>query len=182
VFALSGWDLCGMLTLPRQRIPELLSTGDVRWLHRAAYDLMDYRPQDTESPSRIPRGESLYGSLPEQLRDADSFASRLARILRARAHYRIATSVQVDVPPPGDSAMLVMVHRLDTGRMQITVLNFADRAITGQVASGHLPAGAAVTDMFTGKRIARVDQDQAFPLSLQPHQGMSLLVGPPLSR
>ena len=171
-----------MLTLPRQRITELLSSGDVRWLHRAAYDLMDYRPHDTESPSGIPRGDTLYGSLPEQLRDTDSFASRLAGILRARAHHRIATSVQVDVPPPGDKAMLVMVHRLDTGRMQTTVLNFADRAVTGQVTSGHLPAGAAVTDMFTGKRITRVDQEKAFTLSLQPHQGMSLLVGPPLSR
>jgi hypothetical protein len=62
------------------------------------------------------------------------------------------------------------------------VLNSADGAVTGLVASGHLPAGAAVTDMFTGKRITRVDRDQAFTLSLQPHQGMSLLVGPPLSR
>ena len=45
------------------------------------------------------------------------------------------------MPPAGDNAMLVMVHRLDTGRMQTTVLTFADRAVTGQVASGHLPAG-----------------------------------------
>ena len=136
VFALSGWDLCGMLTLPRQRIPALLSSGDVRWLHRAAYDLMNYRPEARESPSRIPRGTSLYGSLPEQLRDADSFASRLARVLQVRARHRIATSVQLDVPPADDEAMLVMVHLLDTGRMQATVLNFADRTVTGRVISG----------------------------------------------
>jgi trehalose synthase len=182
VFALSGWDLCGMLTLPRQSVPALLSSGDVRWLNRAAYDLMDYRPDATESPSKIPRGTSLYGSLPQQLQDAGSFACRLADILKIRAHYRIAASVQLDVPPVDDKAVLVMVHRLDTGRIQATVLNFADRTVTGRVSSEHLPAGAAVTDMLTGKRITRTDENHACTLSLQPHQGMSLLLGSPQSR
>ena len=182
VFALSGWDLCGMLTLPRRKIPGLLSTGDTRWLHRAAYDLMDYRPAATESPSKIPRGTSLYGSLPYQLADPNSFASQLARILEVRAHHRIATSVQLAVPPAGDRAVLVMVHLLDTGRTQATVLNFADRLATARVVVDHLPAGATVTDTFTGKRVARIDQHHACTLSLQPHQGMSLLVSSPPSQ
>ena len=182
VFALSGWDLCGMLTLPRSTIPNLLSSGDTRWTHRAAYDLMDYRPAATESPSRIPRGASLYGSLPTQLTDANSFAARLARILEVRAGHRIATSVQVDVPLPADPAMLVMIHLLDTGRMQATVLNFADRVVTGPLVSAHLPAGAVVTDMFTHKRVARIDEHGACTVSLQAYQGMSLLIGSPPSR
>ena len=62
VFALSGWDLCGMLTLERSKVSRLLASGDTRWIHRAAYDLMDYRPEATESPSKMPRGSSLYGS------------------------------------------------------------------------------------------------------------------------
>ena len=40
VFALSGWDLCGMLTLKRSQVSGLLAQGDTRWIHRAAYDLM----------------------------------------------------------------------------------------------------------------------------------------------
>lgn len=36
VFALSGWDLCGMLTLPQDEVAELLEGGDTRWIHRAA--------------------------------------------------------------------------------------------------------------------------------------------------
>ena len=36
VFALSGWDLCGMLTLPADEVAELLESGDTRWIHRAA--------------------------------------------------------------------------------------------------------------------------------------------------
>jgi trehalose synthase len=178
VFALSGWDLCGTLTLPRAAIPGLLRSGDSRWINRAAYDLMDYRPQADESPSRIPRGTSLYGSLPHQMQDAGSFASRLCRILAVRTRYRIAASVQVDVPPASDKAMLVMVHQLDTGRLQATVLNFAHRPIAGRVSSDHLSAGAAVIDMMTDGQVAQVDDDHGFTIALKPHQGRSLLVVP----
>jgi trehalose synthase len=176
VFALSGWDLCGMLTLQRSEVSRLIGAGDTRWIHRAAYDLMNYRPQATESASGIPRGMCLYGSLPEQLSDRDSFVSRLREMLTVRTRYRIATCVQVDVPPVTDKAMLVMVHRLDTGQPQVTVLNFADRPIAGRVTSEHLPPGGTVVDMFTDRVIAGVDRDRSFAVSLAPHQGMSLLL------
>src|SRR3712207_1373895 len=35
VFALSGWDLCGMLTLEQSEVAPLLATGDTRWIHRS---------------------------------------------------------------------------------------------------------------------------------------------------
>jgi trehalose synthase len=178
VFALSGWDLCGMLTLQRSKIARLLASGDTRWIHRAAYDLMDYQPEATESPSKMPRGASLYGSLPEQLQDPNSFASRLREVLAVRTRYRIATSVQVDVPEVSNQAMLVMVHRLDTGQLQLTVLNFANQSMVGSVRSEHLAPGAEVIDMCTDQAIAEVDHDHAFAVSLEPHQGMSLLTIP----
>ena len=178
VFALSGWDLCGMLTLERSTVSRLLASGDTRWIHRAAYDLMGYQPEATESPSKMPRGTSLYGSLPEQLQNPNSFASRLRDLLAVRTRHGIATSVQVDVPEVSDKAMLVMVHLLDTRQLQVTVLNFSSRSIAGSVRSEHLPPGAAVIDMVTDQVIAEVDHDHAFAVSLEPHQGMSLLATP----
>jgi trehalose synthase len=178
VFALSGWDLCGMLTLERSKVSRLLAAGDTRWIHRAAYDLMDYQPEATESPSKIPRGSSLYGSLLDQLQDANSFAARLREVLAVRSRYRIATSVQVDVPEVSNQAMLVMVHRLATGQLQVTVLNFANQSIVGCVRSEHVAPGAEVIDMCTDHVIAAVDHDHAFAVSLEPHQGMSLLTIP----
>jgi len=178
VFALSGWDLCGMLTLERSKVSRLLASGDTRWIHRAAYDLMDYQPEATESPSKMPRGVDLYGSLPEQLQDPNSFASRLREVLAVRSRYRISTSVQVDVPDVPDEAMLVMVHLLNTGRLQVTVLNFSNRSIAGRVKSEHLAPGAAVIDMCTDQVIAEVDPEQTFAVSLEPHQGMALLTVP----
>jgi trehalose synthase len=176
VFALSGWDLCGMLTLERSKVSRLLASGDTRWIHRAAYDLMDYQPEATESPSRMPRGASLYGSLPEQLEDTNSFASRLRDILGVRTRHGIATGVQVEVPEVSNKAMVVMVHLLDTRQRQVTVLNFSGQSIVGSVRSEQLPPHAAVADMLTDQAIAEVDHDHTFAVSLDPHQGMSLLV------
>jgi trehalose synthase len=178
VFAMSGWDLCGVLTLEWSRVARLLASGDTRWIHRAAYDLMDYQPEATESPSKMPRGTSLYGTLPEQLQEPGSFASRLREVLAVRSRYRISTSVQVDVPDVPDKAMLVMVHLLDIGQLQVTVLNFSNRSVAGSVKSEHLPPGAAVIDLSTDQVIAEVDPEQTFAVSLEPHQGMALLTVP----
>src|SRR6201991_1970899 len=87
VFALSGWDLCGMLTLPPDDVSELLSSGDTRWINRPAHDLMGANPRATKSAAGMPRGTSLYGPLPEQLDDEASFARQLQAILAVRERY-----------------------------------------------------------------------------------------------
>jgi trehalose synthase len=175
VFALSGWDLCGMLTLDRKQVSRLLADGDTRWIHRAAYDLMDYRPHAHESLSQMPRGVSLYGSLPAQLQDSTSFARRLAEILAVRKRYGIATSIQLDVPHVSNKAMLVMVHQL-TDAEQVTVLNFSAHAIAGSVSSEALVPGSVLVDMFTDEEVGEVDDLHTFAISLEPHEGKSLLV------
>ena len=177
VFAFSGWDLGGLLTLEPSQVSWMLATGDTRWINRGAYDLMDYQPDAAEAESKVPRAVSLYGSLPEQLDDANSFVSRLRDILAVRARYGIATSTQVDVPPVSDKAMLVMVHRLDSGVTQVTVLNFSSHPVRGTVTSEHLPPGSKVIDMFTNHVLTEVDKACSFGVRLRPYQGMALLIG-----
>ncbi|BBY29055.1 maltose alpha-D-glucosyltransferase [Mycolicibacterium sediminis] len=177
VFALSGWDLCGMLTLDPAEITQLLREGDTRWIHRAAHDLMGTNPGATSSAAGMPRGRSLYGSLPEQLADDTSFARQLQAILKVRSHFGIATSRQLDIPEVSHRGMLVLVHQLaDEGRYQLTVLNFANEDIAGTVRSEAIPAGASVTDMFTGHPVATVDDLNSFAVEMPAHHGMSLLV------
>jgi trehalose synthase len=175
VFALSGWDLCGMLTLNRKQVSSLVAEGDTRWIHRSAYDLMDYRPDATESLSRLPRGTSLYGSLPAQLEDPTSFACRLRDILAVRKRYGIATAIQLDVPQVSHKAMLVMVHQLSDAE-QVTVLNFSSQEISGSVLSEHLVPGSGLVDMFTDEVVGEVDDLHSFFVTLGPHEGRSLLV------
>lgn len=182
VFALSGWDLCGMLTLPPEDVRELLRGGDTRWIHRAAHDLMGVNPKATHSSAGMPRGRSLYGSIPEQLADETSFLRQLQAILAVRTHFGIATSTQVDIPEVSHRAMLVMVHQLaDPHQLQLTVLNFANTEIAGTVRSEFLPPDAVVSDMFSGKVIAHVDDLHSFPAELPAHHGMSLLVQRPVA-
>ena len=182
VFALSGWDLCGMLTLPAEEVADLLRGGDTRWIHRAAHDLMGVNPQATNSMAGMPRGRSLYGPIPEQLADDTSFLRQLQAILRVRSHYGIATSEQIDIPDVSHRGMLVMVHQLDDlNRFQLTVLNFANEQVAGTVRSKKLPSGAHVSDMFTGEEVGVVDDLNSFAVELHPHQGASLLVEQPVT-
>jgi trehalose synthase len=176
VFALSGWDLTGMLTLPPDEVAELLDHGDTRWIHRAAHDLMGAAPGATRSAAGMPRGRSLYGTIPEQLDDEASFLRQLQAILAVRTHYGIATAQQVDVPDVSHRGLLVLVHRLDADRLHVGVLNFGAEPVTGTVRSGHLVPGATVSDMFTNRAVAVVDDLHSFAVDLEAHQGHALLV------
>jgi trehalose synthase len=180
VFSLSGWDLLGMLTLPPEEITALLATGDTRWIHRSAYDLMGFQSDPDRPRVGMPKAVSLYGPLPEQLKDQWSFVSQLQRILELRNRYDIAISTQVDVPEVSNKAMLVMVHRLaNPDDHQVTVLNFGSEPIVGTINSTHLSPGSAVLDMFTDEVIGEVDDLHSFSIALDGHQGRSLFVSPP---
>ncbi|WP_458780389.1 maltose alpha-D-glucosyltransferase [Arthrobacter sp. D3-16] len=181
VFALSGWDMVGMTTLDRSQVSELTAQGDTRWINRGAHDLMGTNAEATVSASGMPRARSLYGPLPEQLKDDQSFARRLQRILKVREEWGIATSLLLDVPDVSHRGLLVMVHRLASGQIQVTVLNFSGESITGSVHSTHLEAGAQVQDLFTEKAVGQVDDLHSFFIELGPYQGTALLIEEPVS-
>jgi trehalose synthase len=180
VFALSGWDLCGMLTLPPDEVSALLEQGDTRWIHRAAHDLMGVNPRAQRSSAGMPRGRSLYGPLPEQLDDETSFARQLQAILAVRKRHGVAVSRQVDVPDVAHKSMLVMVNQLtDPAELQLTVLNFADETMAGTVRSEWLAPGASIVDCFSGEPVGVVDDLSSFFVELKPYAGRSLLARAP---
>lgn len=176
VFALSGWDLAGMLTVEASAVADLIADGDTRWLNRGGHDLRGVDEPSTER--RMPAGRSLYGTLAEQLSDQDSFASGLRRILEVRSRHGIATATQLDVPDVSNKAELVMVHELPDGLLQLTALNFSSEPINGSIRSEQIPAGARLTDMFTGEELGNVDDLHSFSLELDGYSGRSLLVTP----
>jgi trehalose synthase len=186
VFALSGWDLTGALTLPADEVRALIASGDTRWIERGAHDLLDAAPDAVRSASGIPRARTLYGPLPLQLDDPASFASGLRQVLAVRRAHGIATASQIDIPSVGHPSMLVLVHRLDDGDasvpdapLQLTVLNFSGEAIDGTVRSDYLVPRSGAVDAETGEPVARVDDLQSFPLHLEPYEGRFLLFEAP---
>ncbi|MGX1163138.1 maltose alpha-D-glucosyltransferase/alpha-amylase [Arthrobacter sp. SLBN-100] len=180
VFALSGWDMVGITTLDREQVRELTAQGDTRWINRGAHDLMGTNAEATLSASGMPRARSLYGPLPEQLKDEGSFARRLQKILKVREEWGIATGLLLDIPEVSQRGLLVMVHRLASGQIQVTVLNFSGESITGSVNSSHLEAGAGVRDLFTEETVGQVDDLHSFFIELGAYQGTALLIEEPL--
>ncbi|QQQ64295.1 maltose alpha-D-glucosyltransferase [Paenarthrobacter ureafaciens] len=179
VFALSGWDLTGIIALPRDVVGELTAQGDTRWINRGAHDLMGTRPDAAKSAAGMPRARSLYGSLPEQLKDPNSYARRLQEILRVRESSGIATSVLLDVPEVSNRALLVLVNQLGDGSLEVTVLNFSDQEIAGSIQSPHLVPGSVVHDLFSSEDVGHVDDLHSFFLELGPYQGTALVLREP---
>ncbi|MBN9624470.1 MAG: maltose alpha-D-glucosyltransferase, partial [Actinobacteria bacterium] len=138
VFALSGWDLAGMLTLDPTAVSDLIHDGDTRWINRGAHDLIGVEESRRLGWHRLPPGRSLYGPLPEQLEDPDSFASHLARILAIRREHQIDLAELLDIPAVSHPAMLVLIHLLPSGRQHALTLNFSSERIWGTVQSPHL--------------------------------------------
>ena len=179
VFALSGWDLVGVIPLDKSQVRGLISGGDTRWIHRGAHDLMGVNPDADASSAGMHKARALYGPLPEQLSDPASFARQLSRILRVRHVHGIATSRLLDVPEVSHRALLVMVHQLPSADVEVTVANFSGQAVTGTVHSEHLISGTEVVDAFSGEVIGTVDDLHSFSITLSAYQGTALVLGAP---
>jgi trehalose synthase len=176
VFALSGWDLVGALTLSAESVKPLLADGDTRWINRGAYDLLGVNPAADRS-SALPRAQALYGTLPEQLERAGSFVSQLKRMLRVRADYRIHEAEQLDVPAVKARGLVVMVHRLPAaGGIQVTALNFGQTAVRETVPIKAARAGAEVRDLVEDKVLGKVAAAGGLQLMLGPHEGRALVI------
>lgn len=181
VFALSGWDLTGVTALDRDRVAELTSQGDTRWINRGAHDLMGTSPEAKTSLAGMPRARSLYGSLPDQLKDPESYARRLQKILTVREESGIATSTLLDVPDVSHRGLLVLVNQLGSGALEVTVLNFSDQDISGSIQSPHLVPGSIVHDLFSGEDVGQVDDLHSFFLELGAFQGTALVLREPVA-
>src|SRR5262249_52813272 len=79
----SSWDLVGALPVPLEAVKDRVGGGDFRWVNRGRVDLLGVNPRATTSAFGLPRAKALYGPIPDQLKDPDSFASRLRAMLAA---------------------------------------------------------------------------------------------------
>lgn len=176
VFALSGWDLVGALTLPAEQVEHLMQDGDTRWVHRGAYDLVELDPEAEFSAGDMPRPKTLYGSLVSQLQRPDSFASQLKKILAVRRAYDIAASRQILIPDVEHPGLLVMVHELPAGKgTQITALNFSAETL---VETLHLPgiAPGPVVDIINERVEGDLTEQGEFTITLDAYEGLALRV------
>jgi trehalose synthase len=179
VFALSGWDLVGALTLPASQVRERLADDDTRWINRGAYDLLGSSPKATRSAAGLPRAVALYGSLPQQLGDPASFASQLGRLLKVRAEIKLYAAHLADVPQVKSPGLLVLVHELpDNGGLEVTAINFGNQAVDEAVAIHGASAGSKALDVLEPQAPAlEVAAGGSLRLHLEPYAGKVLRIG-----
>lgn len=176
VFALSGWDLVGALTLPAEAVADLMADGDTRWINRGAYDLMGVDSAATHSQAGLPRARALYGALPDQLRDPNSFASQLRHLLDVRRRHRIYESRQIAVPDVATPGLLLMVHELpDDLGVEITALNFSTQPIDEVVMLEGL-SNRPVHELLHNEDAGRIDEQGRLRVHLEGHAGKAYLV------
>jgi trehalose synthase len=176
VFALSGWDMIGALPLPPGAVESLMADGDTRWIERGAYDLVNLNPDAATSQAGLPRAETLYGPIDEQLQRPDSFASQLQRLLAVRQAYGIYASQQTMIPDVVSPGLLVMVHELPDARgTQVTALNFGAEPIEETIVLPNVQSGPVV-DMINETVEGDLTANGELLIRLEGYEGLSLRI------
>lgn len=160
IFQLSGWDLVGALNLPEELVKKIINKdGDVRWLERGSYDLMGTHPELEVSTAGIPRATILFGDLPTQLKDPNSFVSFLKKLLQLRKKWEITLAKRIHVLKPGHCSVTIMVHRLPTNKgLAFTALNFSpSETVIEEIDCKLLPVE---TQEWQGKNALEIIADQ----------------------
>lgn len=183
VFALASWDIVGALPIPEDRVADRTADGDYRWINRGGVDLMGANPKASTSAFGLPRAKALYGSLPEQLRSPDSFASQLKRMLAARKQYRIAEGEVIAVPDVENRGVAVLVMTLPSGELAVTALNYRhDKAAVnvnlGKVRgmSANQLRGKTAHDIIADRDVGSVASGGRLTLDLDGHSGRTVVL------
>jgi trehalose synthase len=180
VFGVSGWDLVGALPLHPGDVPELVKDGDYRWVNRGAYDLLGEAPQAEKSSFGLPRAVCVYGDLPSQLKDPDSFASRLKAMIRARSQYGLHLAELLGYPEVRNPGVVLMAHLLpDHTSLEVTAINFGDDPAEEVVDLGTLPntqtSYAECVDILTGLS-QPVPAQSRLSINLRPLEAKALVL------
>jgi hypothetical protein len=179
IFCLSSWDLVGALPLPRSAVEKRFADGDYRWINRGAVDLLGINPNALTSSLGLPRTRTLYDPLPKQLKDPNSFAIQLKRLLAARKRYKIALAKLLAVPESSHSAVCILVMRPpDSAAIIITALNFGRESIKEEVDFKKLKqlsevpfSGKVILNCISDKAEGGIDNDGKMRISLGPWSG-----------
>jgi hypothetical protein len=104
--------------------------------------LLNVNPSATKSTVLgLPKAQTLYGPLPQQLADPNSFASKIKDMLAARKKYDIQDATENSVPPTGNPAVAVITMTLPNSDLAVTALNYGKSSNSVDVDLTAIPPG-----------------------------------------
>jgi len=186
VFSFSEWDAVGALPIPLDSVPKKLTAGgDVRWVNRGGVDLMGTSTRITTAIFELPKAQSLYGPLPQQLKDPNSFMSGIKKMLAAREKYGVKDATMNAVPPVTNASVAVVVMTLpDSKGLAITALNYGRQATSVEVDLTQIPpgipagtiGGVAAVDAISGQNAGTVSASGLLKIDLESIAGRTIVV------
>jgi trehalose synthase len=184
VFSLAGWDLVGALPLSTRQVEHLLGDNDFRWINRGAIDMMDYSPEAQKSSWGLPKAQTLYGPLPKQLKDQNSFTSILKNMLKMRREYGIDLAEVVAVPSVKNQGVFLLVMQLPSDeKPAITAINFSRTHVVENLNLSVLEGidvkvliEQNASDIMKNKREGRVSEEGTLSISLNGLEGKVLVI------
>jgi hypothetical protein len=144
---------------------------------------MGSNPQADASPFGVQRAATLYGSLPEQLDNADSFARQLGRMLKARKKYRLAEGELLAVPPVANRPVCILVMQAPgPANVVITALNFSRKPMREELDLSDMEGLADkkltgnLLDIITGEQLGSLPDSGRITIELPALAAKTILV------
>ena len=125
-----------------------------------------------------PNAKALYASLPCQLKNPRSFASKLKSILWARRESNIAAGDLIAVVPTPHTGTLLLMHRLPSSRfIQLLAVNFGRSAVVESIDFPDIAQTTAI-DIVSQLAEDKVFSSAHFSFSLPPLSGRAFYFQP----
>src|SRR5262249_2317929 len=148
--------------------------GDYRGGNRGGVGLMDANPGGKEAGYGLPKGQALYGSLPRQLKDPPSFASRLKRVPAAPQEDRGPEGEVLAGPEVKNPSVCLLVLKLPGKEgWAITALNFGRSPVEEQANVAEIlgippekVGRAKAVDILAGKQSGQVNDTGRLTIQL----------------
>jgi hypothetical protein len=147
---------------------------------------MNNNPSATTSAVlQLPKAPTLYGPLPAQLQNPNSFASQIKQMLAARKKYGVDQATMNAVPPTGNQAVCVLAMTLpNSTNIAITALNYGRSSTSIQVDLTQIPpgipapqvAGQTALDIISDQNAGTVSSAGTISIDLDSLAGRTLVI------
>lgn len=161
IFMLSAEEMLGVLPLPPEFLEYKTEEDSLRQNVAGAYDLTGRAGNNILTEVGLPKAPKAFRNIDAQLRDSESFASNMRRIIKVRNSLGMQSAKLLQLPGVKNQGVVIQVYQLPLkndlqAKIVVTVANFSreDAVESVKLPVRLMPEGKAeLEDMDTGERV-----------------------------